>query len=759
MVDVKILAQIDPSSLSQMTTSIKQLGKTPVLVQLDASSSIQKIVSDLKAQLKSIPVGVSVNSTFGVGNGGRSNQKYSNTIFQSYQNKIDDLFYSFDNKFSKKTQGSLIDQTLKASQAVDEFISKRTTASKLVADTEIKNTKRAFAEQAAMQKTYKQISDKSFVDSGYSERFEKAQANIVAMQHAIDSAQKVAAKGTGDKSLDGYISNMESKLLAYKNALSATGTEDVISMKSQKQLSSAAKEMASAYSTMQTGVKKYKKELEGIEVAQDAIFNTEKIRSKAQEQMSIMDTYRSKWSKLFKDKNMSSQFENIYSEFNNLSTNGGTQAEMDAIVSKMKIFTNQAKISRLATKTWGDSFKSAFASISRYFSAAQVIGWIRQGVQTMVQNVKDINASMTDLQKVSEGSDTVYNNYRKDAAKRAADMSTSMTSYIQGTTGFARTGETLKDAQKLGEVATIYYNVGDGVTSVEDATNSLISTMRAFNLEANQAMSIADKTNLLGNTFAVKSGQLGSIMQGAGSAMAAAGNDLDQSLAMATGMTEVNQNAENTAATLKVAALRIRGASKALEEMGEDTDSVVTSQSKLRDEIKLLTGGFDIMDSKGNYKSFFEQMRGIAKSYNEMDSASPEAARLLELISGKSRSSNMAGMLQNWDQVEKAYVASQGADGSAMKEYSKWEKSLDAKSKKLEATTQRASQALIGDGAVGAAYDGLTGLLTLFSNLTETAGGFTTTVGLLSAVLAKVTPNLGIAKVQYAPLREIPVAA
>ena len=54
-------------------------------------------------------------------------------------------------------------------------------------------------------------------------------------------------------------------------------------------------------------------------------------------------------------------------------------------------------------------------------------------------------------------------------------------------------------------------------------------------------------------------------------------------------------------------------ASDQLEELGEDTDGVITTVSKLRDTILSATKvasngfkGFDILDENGNYKSTYE---------------------------------------------------------------------------------------------------------------------------------------------------------
>lgn len=41
----------------------------------------------------------------------------------------------------------------------------------------------------------------------------------------------------------------------------------------------------------------------------------------------------------------------------------------------------------------------------------------------------------------------------------------------------------------------MYKNVGDGIDSVQQATESIISTMKAFGIEAEDAMGIVDRFN------------------------------------------------------------------------------------------------------------------------------------------------------------------------------------------------------------------------------------------------------------------------
>lgn len=91
---------------------------------------------------------------------------------------------------------------------------------------------------------------------------------------------------------------------------------------------------------------------------------------------------------------------------------------------------------------------------------------------------------------------------------------------------------------------------------------------------------------------------------------------------------------------------KTKSAKEELEEMGEETENVITTQSKLRDVIKEATAvesnafkGFDILDDNGNYKSTYEIMLGIAQIYQEIVDTDKQLGRnnanlLLESVAG-----------------------------------------------------------------------------------------------------------------------------
>lgn len=68
--------------------------------------------------------------------------------------------------------------------------------------------------------------------------------------------------------------------------------------------------------------------------------------------------------------------------------------------------------------------------------------------------------------------------------------------------------------------------------------------MKAFGIEAENAMQIVDKFNEIGNNFAISSTGIGEALQRSASALAAAGNSIDESVALITAANSVIQDPE-----------------------------------------------------------------------------------------------------------------------------------------------------------------------------------------------------------------------
>ena len=89
-----------------------------------------------------------------------------------------------------------------------------------------------------------------------------------------------------------------------------------------------------------------------------------------------------------------------------------------------------------------------------------------------------------------------------------------------------------------------------GLDTVEESTESIISTMKAFGIESSDTMGIIDRFNEVGNNFAISSAGIGEAMQRSASALYEAGNTIDESIGLITAANSVIQNPEQVGEVL-----------------------------------------------------------------------------------------------------------------------------------------------------------------------------------------------------------------
>ena len=132
----------------------------------------------------------------------------------------------------------------------------------------------------------------------------------------------------------------------------------------------------------------------------------------------------------------------------------------------------------------------------------------------------------------------------------------------------------MEEAGSLAESTAILLNVSE----FEDATTAseaLISTMQAFQYTADESQHVVDILNEVGNNYAISSDGIATALQDSASALMAAGNNLEQSVALVASANKVVQDPSSVGSALRTISLRLRGTSvEVLEEMGEETEGV-----------------------------------------------------------------------------------------------------------------------------------------------------------------------------------------
>lgn len=239
-----------------------------------------------------------------------------------------------------------------------------------------------------------------------------------------------------------------------------------------------------------------------------------------------------------------SVYKKYYSILNKLNdVSNRTSEGITKLEGEFSKLDGQIQETGLTGRTFTGEMKNLFNVLGDRAIVSMVIEGIKDGFRQMINNVKEIDTAMTELKKVTNETSTTYNNFLKEAGSRASDLGATMTDLISSTADFAKLGYSVKDAAVLAENAIMYSNVGD--LDIQTATSDIVSALKAFNIEASNATKIVDSFNEVGNNYAISAQQIGEALQNSASSLVVAGNDIDQSIAMITAMTEITQDASS----------------------------------------------------------------------------------------------------------------------------------------------------------------------------------------------------------------------
>ena len=392
-----------------------------------------------------------------------------------------------------------------------------------------------------------------------------------------------------------------------------------------------------------------------------------------------------------------------------------------------------------------DRFKEMSAKFGYWFSMTTIIMRIVTGLRQMVTNVKEIDAAMVSLKKVTDETAEGYRRFFDEASKGAKKLSISIVDLINASADFARLGYNTADAEKLGELATVYKNVSE-YDNINEASESIISTMKAFKEGATDIESATQAINAfneVGNNFAISSQGIGEAMKRSASAMHVAGNDLAKTVGLITGANTIIQDPDVVGTAMKSLSLRITSTKTELEELGESTEYACDTLSEYRDKVLALTANtsspVDIMnEAKDGYKDTYNIMKDISEVWKEL--TQEQQAALEKMLAGRQQANVFAALVENFDIAEQAYKTAQQAieDGtSAMKEQVKWQEGLEAKTNNVSVAFQSLSENIFPKETLGKFLDAETSIINFTDKIVKSFGGLSLIIGAVGTALLK----------------------
>ena len=421
-----------------------------------------------------------------------------------------------------------------------------------------------------------------------------------------------------------------------------------------------------------------------------------------------------------------------------------SESSLAAVRQRIKEIADESRNAGIAGKSFFQQMKAGWEKFGGWSLVTRSFTKVISTFKKAVTAVKEVDSAMTELRKVTDLTATAYEKFYDNATKMATNAGAKLSDTINAVADFSRLGYDISQATELAEASLVYMNIGDGLASIDEATASLISTMKAFGDETYSAMEIIDMFNEVGNRFAISSAGIGEALQRSAAALSTAGNSLEESIGLIVAANDVIQNPEVVGTALKTLSMYYRSAKTEAEEAGIATDGMAESTAKLRQELLALTGNqLDIQLNDHEFKSTYQVLKELSKIWEDIGEQSEiNQARILEMLGGKRNANVLASIIKNFGDAEKAAATAADSTGSAWRENEKYLDSIEGKTKQLQASFETMANSIINSGLVKTFIDiakAIADAVTWISKMGLMIPTLTTIVGIVKSIQTTLT--------------------
>ena len=364
---------------------------------------------------------------------------------------------------------------------------------------------------------------------------------------------------------------------------------------------------------------------------------------------------------------------------------------------------------QIATKEVSSSWEklqTTMANTARWGITSAIFQGITSSVMDAVSYVKELDESLTQITMVSGESRDNMKDFAAYANKAAASLGSSTTDYTNAVKVFVQEGFSLNESKEQATQATILGNVSEQDTST--TADQITAYRNAFGLSIEDMNSSLDKLANTANSTAADVGELMTAAQKAASTAAAVGASEDSFLAsIATIQSVTRESAENIGNGLKSIYTRFADVS-----MGETTDDDVNLGQYAQ---ALKSAGVNITDGSGNLKSMDTILSELQEVWATLDNTKKVAVG--EKVAGRYQYNRFATLMNNQEYYDKAYAATQNADGAMNQMQSDYMEGITGKTQKMMTNIETLFTQIYNSGVVEKLVDGVGSLAQLFSDL------------------------------------------
>ena len=367
--------------------------------------------------------------------------------------------------------------------------------------------------------------------------------------------------------------------------------------------------------------------------------------------------------------------------------------------------------------TW-EQLKKAMSRFGTWAVAQEGIQGVSRALRSMMDDLLETDRQITDIKRVI-GDNIDINVLQKGAMSMATELGNNFHDVFTAVGDISRAYGEFNEQQTLAvaHTATLMSNVSD--IGADEAISSLIGTMKAFNIEAQDSVRIVDAWNEVDNNFAVSTEQIASAFEKSGATAKTFGVSMEENLGNITAIGEVTmetgQVIGNSLKTIYSRITTLEPAKNVLKSVGV----AITEIGK---------------DGKATSRSVQDILGDLAGKWDSLSSAQQQNIGVQ--VAGRNQLSRFLALMNNWETSEKAIQTAMNSSGGAMRENQAYLDSYEAKINRMKNTFSQLGQT-VGNAFLKSGLDlGISAITDLMNAIDAMVSKF----GALGTVGALVTP-------------------
>lgn len=334
-----------------------------------------------------------------------------------------------------------------------------------------------------------------------------------------------------------------------------------------------------------------------------------------------------------------------------------------------KLASAEAKANAKETVSMGNAMSKASANTdslaNKIVTAAGKVALFKvstiivMGFYNALESVKDItleyDAAMTELKKVWDDSYGSLDDLSKKLSEIGKETANTLTNMTDVATGIVKAGyDSEEDIAVLSEYVAKLQNTADEELTAAEATSILISQLKAYHMEAEEAAKVTDILNAVSAKEAITSGGLSKALIVGSSSMATYNNTIEDTVSLITaGVTTMQNREAQVARGLNTIASRIS-----------------------KNEELLNSYGIALYDAEGHLRSTKDILLDLGEAFETMSDA--EQISVGQTLAGVNQYRVFAAVMGNLDIVARSYDEALSSVGYTEQQNSVYMQSLQA---------------------------------------------------------------------------------